>query len=68
MLSNRTSFSDTPGTYSAYPSPSTIGLYKAGQGYVKFDQAKADDYYQRVNKKIAGLILEMKRKWDMAGL
>lgn len=29
-----------PGTYSAYPAPSSIGLYKEGQGYVKFDQAR----------------------------
>ncbi|HMG34848.1 MAG TPA: creatininase family protein [Blastocatellia bacterium] len=57
-----------PGTYSAYPSPSSIGLYKEGQGYVKFDQAKADEYFSKVNAKLAKLINEMKRKWDMAGL
>ncbi|MGA9771184.1 MAG: creatininase family protein [Blastocatellia bacterium] len=57
-----------PGTYSAYPSPSSIGLYKEGQGYVKFDQKKADDYFAKVTEKIAKLILEMRRKWDMAGL
>ena len=57
-----------PGAYSAYPAPSSIGLYKPGQGYVKFDQAKADDYFRRVNAKVAGLIVEMKAKWDKAGL
>ena len=57
-----------PGTYSAYPAPSSIGLYKAGQGYVKFDQGKADDYFRRVNAKVAGLIVEMRAKWDKAGL
>ncbi|MDB5350798.1 MAG: Creatininase [Planctomycetota bacterium] len=57
-----------PGTYSAYPSPSSITLYKAGQGLVSFDQKKADDYYAKVNAKVAGLILEMKTKWDRAGL
>jgi creatinine amidohydrolase len=57
-----------PGTYSAYPAPSSIGLYKAGQGYVKFDQGKADEYFRRVNAKVAGLIVEMKAKWDRAGL
>jgi creatinine amidohydrolase len=56
-----------PGTYSAYPNPSSIGLYKAGQGYVKFDQKKADDYFARVNRKLAKLVLDTKRKWDMAG-
>jgi creatinine amidohydrolase len=57
-----------PGTYSAYPSPSSIGLYKAGQGYVKFDQAKADEYFTKVNQKVAALVIEIRRKWDMAGL
>lgn len=57
-----------PGTYSAYPAPSSIGLYKAGQGYVKFDQKKADQYFARVTEKVARLILETRRKWDMAGL
>jgi creatinine amidohydrolase len=57
-----------PGTYSAYPSPSSIGLYKEGQGYVKFDQKKADEYFAKVTEKIAKLIIEIRRKWDMAGL
>lgn len=56
------------GTYSAYPSPSSIGLYKEGQGYVKFDQAKADEYFSKVTQKVAKLILDVRRKWDMAGL
>lgn len=57
-----------PGTYSAYPSPSSISQYKAGQGFVKFDQAKADRYFTKVNEKITALVLEMRRKWDLAGL
>jgi creatinine amidohydrolase len=57
-----------PGTYAAYPSPSSIGLYKPGQGYVKFDQDRADRYFAGVTKKVANLIVEMRRKWDMAGL
>ena len=57
-----------PGTYSAYPSPSSIGLYKEGQGYVKFDQAKADEYFAKVNQKVSKLIIDTRRKWDMAGL
>ncbi|MFY9556117.1 MAG: creatininase family protein [Blastocatellia bacterium] len=56
------------GSYSAYPAPSSIGLYKEGQGYVKFDQTKADAYFARVTEKVAKLILETRRKWDMAGL
>jgi creatinine amidohydrolase len=57
-----------PGTYSAYPAPSSIGLYKEGQGYVKFDQKKADEYFAKVTDKIAKLVVEIRRKWDMAGL
>jgi creatinine amidohydrolase len=57
-----------PGTYSAYPAPSSIGLYKEGQGYVKFDQKKADEYFAKVTAKIAKLIIDTRRKWDMAGL
>jgi creatinine amidohydrolase len=57
-----------PSTYSAYPAPSSIGLYKEGQGYVKFDQAKADEYFAKATQKVAKLILEIRRKWDMAGL
>lgn len=56
------------GTYSAYPAPSSIGLYKEGQGYVKFDQRKADEYFSKVTQKVARLIIDIRRKWDMAGL
>jgi creatinine amidohydrolase len=57
-----------PGTYSAYPSPSSITLYKEGQGYVKFDQAKADEYFRKVTEKVARLIIDTRRKWDLAGV
>lgn len=57
-----------PGTWAAYPSPSSIGLYQPGQGYPKFDQKKADEYFAKVNDKVAKLIGEIIRKWDMAGL
>ena len=56
------------GAYSAYPAPSSIGLYKAGQGYPKFDQAKANEYFDKVCKKVAKLITDTRAKWDMAGL
>jgi len=55
-------------TWSAYPFPSTIMLYKEGQGYLKFDRAKAKTYFTKVNDKIAGLIEETIKKWEMAGL
>ena len=56
------------GTWSAYPFPSSIILYQAGQGYPKFDQAKADEYFKAVNAKMAALIKEVVAKWDRAGL
>ena len=58
----------TSGTWSAVPFPSSIGLYQKGQGYPKFDQAKADLYYKKVMDKVAILISETVRKWDKAGL
>lgn len=57
-----------PNTWSAYPFPSTIMLYKEGQGYPKFDLAKAKTYFAKVNEKVARLIEETIMKWDLAGL
>ncbi|HEX8285527.1 MAG TPA: creatininase family protein [Pyrinomonadaceae bacterium] len=57
-----------PSTWSAVPFPSSIGLYQPGQGYPRFDQKKADEYFQKVNDKVAALVNEVVRKWDMAGL
>jgi creatinine amidohydrolase len=57
-----------PGTWSAVPFPSSIGLYQKGQGYPKFDQKKADEYYKKVTDKVADLIVDVKKRWDVAGL
>jgi creatinine amidohydrolase len=57
-----------PGTWAAAPFPSSIGLYQPGQGYPKFDQKKADEYFLKVTDKIAALVYDVVRKWDMAGL
>jgi creatinine amidohydrolase len=57
-----------PGTWSAYPNPTTIGLYKAGQGYPKFDAAKAKVYFRKVCDKVSDLVKETIRRWDAAGL
>jgi creatinine amidohydrolase len=57
-----------PSTWSAVPFPSSIGLYQPGQGYPKFDQKKADEYFNKVTDKVTNLISEVVRKWDMAGL
>jgi creatinine amidohydrolase len=56
------------GSYSAYPAPSSIGLYKPGQGYPKFDEAKAKEYFEKVCAKVAKLITDTRTKWDQAGL
>ena len=55
-------------TWNAYPFPSSILLYKDGEGYPDFDLTKAKVYFKGVNQKIARLIEETIRKWDMAGL
>ena len=57
-----------PGTWSAYPAPTSIGLYKEGQGYPTFDAAKARVYFDKVNDKVGRLIEDTIRKWDAAGL
>ena len=57
-----------PGTWSAFPFPSSIGLYKAGQGYPRFDQKKADEYFAKVNEKMAVFLIDVIKRWDKAGL
>jgi len=57
-----------PNTWSAYPNPSSILLYKEGQGYPKFDPVKAKIYFAKVNDKVARLIEDTIRKWNLAGL
>ena len=57
-----------PGTWAAAPFPSSIGLYQPGQGYPKFDQKKADEYYRRVTEKVTNLIRETIVKWNEAGV
>lgn len=63
-----TTANPAPGTWTAVPSPSSILLYQKGQGFPKFDQAKADLYYKKVTDKVANLITDTIKKWDMAGL
>lgn len=55
-----------PGTWSAVPFPSSIGLYKPGQGHPRFDQTKAEEYFRKVNDKVAALISETVAKWNAA--
>jgi len=56
------------GSWSATPFPSTIGLYKKGEGAPRdFDQKKADEYFRRVNACVADLIKDTFKKWAAAG-
>jgi len=63
-----TTANPAPGTWSAVPSPSSIGLYQKGQGFPKFDQAKADLYYKKVTDKVENLIIGIVKKWIRSGL
>jgi len=57
-----------PGSWIAYPAPTSIGLYKEGQGYPRFDPVRAKVYFDKVNDKIARLVETTIRQWDAAGL
>ncbi len=58
-----------PGSWFAFPRPSTIGLYKAGEAYPSdFDQSKAEEYFNKVNACMANLINDTIRRWQEAGL
>ena len=56
------------GSWSAYPFPSPIILYQPGQGYVRFDQAKAEAYLRGVMEKMTSLVEDTIAKWDKMGL
>ncbi|MGH9649778.1 MAG: creatininase family protein, partial [Terriglobales bacterium] len=57
-----------PGAWSATPFPSSITLYKEGQGLPKdFDQTKATEYFRRVVAKVRAHVLDVLRKWEEAG-
>jgi creatinine amidohydrolase len=57
-----------PGAWSATPFPSSITLYKEGQGWPKdFDQKKAEEYHSRVIAKVRALVLDVLQKWEKAG-
>ncbi len=57
-----------PGTWSATPFPSSIGLYEKGKGSPRdFDQKKADEYFRRVNACVAALVKATLAKWTEAG-
>jgi len=57
-----------PGTWSATPYPSSMTLYKEGEGWpTDFNQVKADEYFRKVVARVKTLVLDTLRKWEMAG-
>jgi creatinine amidohydrolase len=56
------------GAYYAVPVASTILLYEKGQGYPTFDPAQAKEYFRKVNDRVAELVLDTIKKWDLAGV
>ena len=56
------------GAYYAVPVQSTILLYEKGQGYPTFDAAQAKEYFRKVNDRVAELVLDTIKKWDLAGV
>ncbi|MGD8426830.1 MAG: creatininase family protein [Balneolaceae bacterium] len=55
-------------SWTAYPFPSSIGLYEKGEGYPTFNEDQAKEYYRKVNKRVGDLIEDIIKKWDQAGL
>jgi creatinine amidohydrolase len=57
-----------PGAWSATPFPSSITLYKPGQGWpTDFDQKKADVYFKKVVERVGAVVKDTLRKWRAAG-
>lgn len=56
------------GAYYAAPVTSTILLYEKGQGTPNFDAAQAREYFRKVNDRVAELVLDTIKKWDLAGV
>jgi creatinine amidohydrolase len=54
--------------WTAYPFPSSIVLYRAGEGYPDFDADKATRFFEGVLERLADLIADVTAKWDRAGL
>ena len=56
------------GAWAAVPFPSSMTLYKDGEGWpTDFSQAKADEYFRKVVAKVKATVQETIRKWEMAG-
>ncbi len=56
------------GTWYAFPFPTPVILYQPGQGSVRFDQTKAEEYYAAVVERMTAVVKETIEKWDRAQL
>ncbi len=56
------------GAYTTVPVASTILLYEEGQGTPNFDAAQAKEYFRKVNDRVAELVLDTIKRWDLAGV
>ncbi len=56
------------GAWTAVPTPNTIILYEAGQGYPTFREDQAKEYFRKVNDRVAEVVLDTIKKWDAAGI
>lgn len=57
-----------PEGWTAFPFPSSILLYRAGQGLPDFDRARARRYFDGTVDRLATVIRDVVAKWDRAGL
>jgi len=56
------------GSFFAHPVTTSILLYEKGQGYPTFDPAQANEYFRKVNDRVAELVSDAIKKWDAAGI
>ncbi|MGD2135458.1 MAG: creatininase family protein [Gemmatimonadales bacterium] len=54
--------------WTAYPFPSSIVLYREGEGYPDFDPARARRFFDGVLARLQTVIEDVVRKWEAAGL
>lgn len=54
-----------PPGFTTYPNPGTILAYKDGAGYIDFDQARAEKYFDAAVERIRGHILDIFKRWEM---
>ncbi|MGD8495422.1 MAG: creatininase family protein, partial [Gemmatimonadales bacterium] len=54
--------------WSAWPFPSTIGLYAPGEGYPDFDRDKAAAYFEGVVDRLETICRDVIGKWEASGI